>query len=59
MPRGHILRGQLRIPSISTDLSTYPVAHATNGSARTDGAPFWIRPLHYSEGAEGQVGESY
>ena len=39
MPRGNILRGQLRIPSVPANLSTYPAAHAIDESAGTAWGP--------------------
>ena len=35
MSHEHILRGQLRIPFVPADLSTYPAAYGTDGSAGT------------------------
>ena len=39
MSRGHILKGQLRIPSVPANLSTYLEAHAIDGSAGTTWEP--------------------
>ena len=39
MSRRHILKGQLRIPSVPANLSTYLKAHAIDGSAGTTWEP--------------------